>query len=146
MILVNATFEGSTKTCRIVFPFTAIVGQEEMKLDLLLNVIDSKIGGVMIMGDRGTGKSTTILALADLLSEINVVADDPVNSDQNDPNFMSERVRQQLRKNIPLQVVSKKITMVDLPLGATEDRVCGSINIEKTLSEGVKAFEPQTFG
>ena len=63
---------------RAVFPFTAIVGQEEMKLALLLNVIDPKIGGVMIMGDRGTGKSTTIRALADLLPEIDVVADDPL--------------------------------------------------------------------
>lgn len=62
MILMNATFEVSTKTRHIVFPFTAIVGQEEMKLDLLLNVIDLKIGSVMIMGDRGTGKSITIRA------------------------------------------------------------------------------------
>lgn len=65
---------------RRVFPFTAIVGQEEMKLALLLNVIDPRIGGVMIMGDRGTGKSTTIRALADLLPEIDVVAGDPYNS------------------------------------------------------------------
>jgi magnesium chelatase subunit I len=142
MILMNATFEVSTKTRRIVFPFTAIVGQEEMKLDLLLNVIDLKIGSVMIMGDRGTGKSITIRALADLLSEIYVVSDDPVNSNPNNPNFTSERVRQQLRENSPLQVVSKKVTIVDLPFEATEDRVCGSIDIEKALSERVKAFEP----
>ena len=62
---------------RRVYPFTAIVGQEEMKLALLLNVIDPRIGGVMIMGDRGTGKSTTIRALADLLPDIDVVAGDP---------------------------------------------------------------------
>ncbi|YAI81350.1 MAG: magnesium chelatase ATPase subunit I [cyanobacterium endosymbiont of Rhopalodia sterrenbergii] len=139
---MTATLEASTKTRRIVFPFTAIVGQEEMKLALLLNVIDPKIGGVMIMGDRGTGKSTTIRALADLLPKIDVVADDPFNSDPNDPDLMSDCVRQQLKKNIPLKVISKKVTMVDLPLGATEDRVCGSIDIEKALSKGVKAFEP----
>jgi len=69
------------QTQRPVFPFTAIVGQEEMKLALLLNVIDPKIGGVMIMGDRGTGKSTTVRALVDLLPEIEVVLDDPFNSD-----------------------------------------------------------------
>lgn len=65
---------------RPIYPFTAIVGQEEMKLALILNVIDPKIGGVMIMGDRGTGKSTTIRALADLLPEIKVVDKDPFNS------------------------------------------------------------------
>lgn len=127
---------------RVVFPFTAIVGQEEMKLALLLNVIDPKIGGVMIMGDRGTGKSTTIRALADLLPEIDVVAGDPFNSDPNDPDLMSDTVRQQVEEQVPLTVVQKKVTMVDLPLGATEDRVCGTIDIEKALSEGVKAFEP----
>ena len=121
---------------RLVFPFTAIVGQEEMKLALLLNVIDPKIGGVMIMGDRGTGKSTTIRALADLLPEIDVVADDPFNSDPNEPDEMNS-------DNAQTRVsVKKKVPMVDLPLGATEDRVCGTIDIEKALSEGVKAFEP----
>ncbi|KAF5843028.1 magnesium chelatase subunit of protochlorophyllide reductase [Dunaliella salina] len=77
---------------RPIFPFTAIVGQEEMKLSLILNVIDPKIGGVMIMGDRGTGKSTTIRALADLLPEIQVVAKDAFNSDPADPEVMSEEV------------------------------------------------------
>jgi magnesium chelatase subunit I len=127
---------------RVVFPFTAIVGQEEMKLALLLNVIDPKIGGVMIMGDRGTGKSTTIRALADLLPEIEVVADDPFNSHPTDPDLMGDEVRQQVQQGTEVEVVKKKVIMVDLPLGATEDRVCGTIDIEKALSEGVKAFEP----
>lgn len=139
---MTATLKASSKTRRVVFPFTAIVGQEEMKLALLLNVIDPKIGGVIIMGDRGTGKSTTIRALADLLPEIDVVANDIFNSDPNDPDLMSDYVRQQFIEDIPLQVISKKVMMVDLPLGATEDRVCGTLNIEKALSEGVKAFEP----
>lgn len=139
---MTATLKVPSKTRRVVFPFTAIVGQEEMKLALILNVIDPKIGGVMIMGDRGTGKSTTIRALADLLPEIEIVADDPFNSDPNDPDLMSDRVRQQLEEQIPLQTAKKKVTMVDLPLGATEDRVCGTIDIEKALSEGIKAFEP----
>ena len=127
---------------RVVFPFTAIVGQEEMKLALLLNVIDPKIGGVMIMGDRGTGKSTTIRALADLLPEITVVADDPFNSHPSDPDLMSDAVRQQLEQQAEIPVVKKKVSMVDLPLGATEYRVCGTIDIEKALSQGVRAFEP----
>ena len=121
---------------RAVFPFTAVIGQEEMKLALLLNVIDPKIGGVMIMGDRGTGKSTTIRALADLLPEIQVVADDPFNRSPGDADVMAER------GTADLPVAAKKVPMVDLPLGATEDRVCGTIDIEKALSEGVKAFEP----
>ena len=139
---MTATLQAPTKTRRVVFPFTAIVGQEEMKLALLLNVIDPKIGGVMIMGDRGTGKSTTIRALADLLPEIEVVANDPFNSDPQDADLMSEEVKQKLEKQLPIDIVKKKVQMVDLPLGATEDRVCGTIDIEKALSEGVKAFEP----
>jgi magnesium chelatase subunit I len=96
----------------------------------------------MVMGDRGTGKSTTVRALVDLLPEINVVENDPFQSDPEDPELMSEEVREKLRNNQTLNVVSKKISMVDLPLGATEDRVCGTIDIEKALTEGVKAFEP----
>ncbi|NEO82923.1 MAG: magnesium chelatase ATPase subunit I [Spirulina sp. SIO3F2] len=132
----------SVETRRRVFPFTAIVGQEEMKLALLLNVIDPKIGGVMIMGDRGTGKSTTIRALADLLPEIDVVADDPFNSDPHNPEMMSEAARDRLGAQGTVPITQQKVPMVDLPLGATEDRVCGTIDIEKALSEGVKAFEP----
>jgi magnesium chelatase subunit I len=127
---------------RAVFPFTAIVGQAEMKLSLILNIIDPKIGGVMIMGDRGTGKSTTIRALADLLPEMDVVADDPFNSHPEDPEMMGDEVRARVEKGETLPIAKKKVTMVDLPLGATEDRVCGTIDIEKALSEGVKAFEP----
>nr|YP_011006229.1 Magnesium chelatase subunit I [Dictyotopsis propagulifera]WAM63233.1 Magnesium chelatase subunit I [Dictyotopsis propagulifera] len=111
-----------------IFPFTAIVGQEEMKLALQLNVIDPKIGGVMIMGDRGTGKSTTIRAIADLLPEIEVIKDDPFNS--------------QPLKTDKKETEFIKIPMIDLPLGATEDRVCGTIDIEKALTMGIKAFEP----
>ena len=125
-----------------VFPFTAIVGQEEMKLALQLNVIDPKIGGVMIMGDRGTGKSTTIRAVADLLPAIKIVADDPFNSSVDDFELMSETVKTAVENNESLDVDYKKVPMVDLPLGATEDRVCGTIDIEKALTEGVKAFEP----
>lgn len=141
-----------TKTItRSAFPFTAIIGQEEMKLALILNVIDPLIGGVMIMGDRGTGKSTTVRALVDLLPEIQVVAGDPFNSDPLDPELMGPDVRDKIQQlgssdtvstTSLLDVITQKITMVDLPLGATEDRVCGTIDIEKALTEGVKAFEP----
>lgn len=136
------TQSSSKGDARPVFPFTAIVGQEEMKMCLILNVIDPKIGGVMIMGDRGTGKSTTVRALVDLLPEIQVVAGDPFNSSPEDPELMSEEVRKRVQANESLPVTTSRINMVDLPLGATEDRVCGTIDIEKALTEGVKAFEP----
>lgn len=127
---------------RLIFPFTAIVGQEEMKLSLILNVIDPKIGGVVIMGDRGTGKSTTVRALIDLLPEITVVSDDPFNSDPQDVDNMSYFVHEKIKKNEPICVSKKKISMINLPLGATEDRICGTIDLEKALTEGIKAFEP----
>ena len=127
---------------RPVFPFTAIVGQEEMKLALILNVIDPKIGGVMIMGDRGTGKSTTIRAIADLLPSIEVVEDDMFNSHISDYELMADSVKQKLEQGGSISTTLIKVPMVDLPLGATEDRVCGTIDIEKALTEGVKTFEP----
>ena len=127
---------------RPVFPFTAIVGQEEMKIALILNVIDPKIGGVMVMGDRGTGKSTTVRALSDLLPDIEVITNDPFNSDPYDTELMSEEIRNKIKKKEVLETEFKKIPMIDLPLGSTEDRVCGTIDIEKALSEGIKAFEP----
>lgn len=139
---MNLKQNNSNQINRPVFPFTAIVGQEEMKLALLLNVIDPQIGGVMIMGDRGTGKSTAVRALVDLLPEIEVIADDPFNSDPKDLELMSDEVREKLKNNQKLQTIRKKISMVDLPLGATEDRVCGTIDLEKALTEGIKAFEP----
>ena len=111
------------------FPFAAIIGQEEMKLALQLNVIDPKIGGVMIMGDRGTGKSTTIRALADLLPNISIIKNDPFNTD---PEGLEKEY----------EVESLKIPMVELPLGATEDRVCGTINLKEILSGGNSTFEP----
>jgi magnesium chelatase subunit I len=125
-----------------IFPFTAIVGQEEMKLALQLNVIDPKIGGVMIMGDRGTGKSTTIRAIADLLPEIEIVKDDPFNSHPTDFELMSTEIVNKVQNGEVLEKDNINLPMVDLPLGATEDRVCGTIDIEKALMEGVKAFEP----
>lgn len=130
------------KTNLPIFPFSAIIGQEEMKLALQLNVIDPKIGGVMIMGDRGTGKSTTIRAIADLLPKIDIVKDDPFNSHPTDLELMSAEVLARYRNNETLETEGIKIPMIDLPLGATEDRVCGTIDIEKALTEGVKAFEP----
>jgi magnesium chelatase subunit I len=139
--MVSAT-EIKVENERPVFPFTAIIGQEEMKLSLILNVIDPRIGGVMIMGDRGTGKSTTIRAVADLLPAIQIAEGDPFNSSITDFELMSEGVKNMVESGQEPGCEYKKVPMVDLPLGATEDRVCGTIDIEKALTEGVKAFEP----
>jgi magnesium chelatase subunit I len=127
---------------RAVFPFTSIIGQEEMKLSLILNIIDPKIGGVMIMGDRGTGKSTIVRSLVDLLPPIEIVEGDLYNSDPYNPELMSDEVLTKIKNNENLSIIKIKTPMVDLPLGATEDRVCGTIDIEKAISEGKKAFEP----
>ena len=129
-------------TLQPVFPFTAIVGQEEMKLALILNVIDPRIGGVIIMGDRGTGKSTTIRAIANLLPRIAVVENDPFNSHPSDFQLMSNDVKVAIENNISITTELISIPMIDLPLGATEDRVCGTIDIERALVDGIKAFEP----
>lgn len=133
--------KSETEEARPVFPFSAIVGQQDMKLALILNVIDPKIGGVMILGDRGTGKTTTIRALVDLLPEIDCVADDPYNSSPDLLDLMSDEVRKRKAAGEDVPIVQKKVPMIDLPLGATEDRVCGTIDIEKALTQGKKAFE-----
>ena len=128
------------KNDKQVFPFTAIIGQEEMKLSLILNVIDPRIGGVMIMGDRGTGKSTTIRAVADLLPAIKVAVDDPFNSSLTDFDLMSEKVKAAIENNETLNYEFKKVPMVDLPLGATEDRLCGTIDID--MGNALLLFAP----
>jgi magnesium chelatase ATPase subunit I len=120
------------------YPFTAIVGQEEMKLALLLNVVDPLIGGVLIMGHRGTGKSTAVRGLADLLPRITVVAGCPYNCDPQDKRNLCD----QCSANVELTVAQSAVPVVELPLGATEDRVCGTIDIERALAAGKKAFDP----
>jgi magnesium chelatase subunit D len=125
-----------------VYPFTAIVGQAEMKLALLLNVIDASIGGVLIMGHRGTGKSTIVRALADLLPDIQRVSNCPYGCDPLDEANLCDACFARITSGEKLARVRAPVMVADLPLGATEDRVCGTINIERALKEGVKAFEP----
>lgn len=141
-MLTDPNYDHIRKNDRVLFPFTSIIGQEEMKLALLLNIIDPKIGGVMIMGDRGTGKTTAVRSLIDILPEIEVVKDDCFNSHPFDPDLMNIEIQDKIDKKISFETVFKPVPLIDLPLGATEDRLCGTIDLEKAFSKGVKSFEP----
>jgi len=124
----------------VIFPFTAIVNQEEMKLGLILNVIDPSIGGVLIMGEKGTAKSTTVRALADLLPEIEVIKGCRFNCSPQGP-FCSDCLDKMHNGNL-LETEKKKMRVVELPLGVTEDRVVGTLDIEHAIKKGEKRFEP----
>jgi magnesium chelatase subunit D len=122
-------------------PFTSIVGQDEMKFALMLNVINPKIGGVLIRGDKGTAKSTAVRSLADLQDEIAVIEDCHFNCDPTKQDEMCDMCLQRSNEGT-IKVSRKKTPVVDLPLGATEDRVIGSLNVERAIKEGIKALEP----
>lgn len=136
----NTAVSAKPQRQKPAFPFTAIVGQEELKLALQLCVVDPTIGGVLVMGHRGTGKSTAVRSLAALLPPVQRVARCPYNCDPADPSPLCphctthpEAVADNLTDLVPV---------VDLPLGATEDRVAGSLDVERALVEGVQAFAP----
>jgi len=126
----------------VVFPFTAIVGQEKMKLALILNAINPNLGGVLIRGEKGTAKSTAVRALAALLPSIEVVSDCPFNCSPYDKKEMCEGCKKRLEAQESLPTVKRKVKIVDLPLGATEDRVVGTLDIEHAIKKGEKIFEP----
>ncbi|MEK6301393.1 MAG: magnesium chelatase ATPase subunit I [Acidobacteriota bacterium] len=124
------------------YPFAAIVGQDEMKLALLLNVIDPTIGGVIIMGHRGTGKSTAVRALAKLLPPIRKVKRCMYGCDSKRTAELCDDCAAKLDGGARLTTERAPVPVVDLPLGATEDRVCGTLDIERALVDGTKSFEP----
>jgi magnesium chelatase subunit I len=128
----------------VAFPFSSIVGQDEMKLALLIAAVDPSVGGVLVFGDRGTGKSTAVRALAALLPKMRVVADCPYGCDPDAPRggcVEGCRLREAGGKGGP-RVKLVPVPVVDLPLGATEDRVVGALDLERALAHGEKAFEP----
>jgi magnesium chelatase subunit D len=125
-----------------VYPFTAIVGQDEMRLALLLGVIEPSIGGVLAMGHRGTGKSTAVRALAGLLPPVARVAGCRFNCDPAATDELCDDCRATLASRGRLPRERARVPVVDLPLNATEDRVCGSLDIGRALGAGVRRFEP----
>ena len=127
---------------KINFPFTAILSQEKMKMGLILNVIDPQIGGILLTGQQGTGKSTAVRSLVELMPQIEVIMGcefscDP-NSDMDDlcQNCMEKQEKKQFKTEF------RDMWLVNLPLGVTEDMVCGSLSIDKVLTEGIRALHP----
>ncbi len=125
-----------------IYPFTAIVGQEDMKLALILNVINPSLGGVLIKGEKGTAKSTAVRALADLLPAMETVKDCKYHCDPQDHNRLCETCQDHLASHKSLAVQAAKMRVVELPVNATEDRVVGTLDIEYAIQHGEKKFEP----
>ena len=126
---------------RYSYPFTAIVGQDEMKLALVLNAINPTIGGVLIRGEKGTGKSTAVRALARLLPDQQVVEGCHFGCHPDDPEDWCADCRER-SENGPLPVATRRMRVVELPINASEDRVVGTIDLEAALKEGSRRFEP----
>ena len=127
---------------RLVFPFSAIVGLDKLKLAILINAINPKIGGLLIRGPKGSGKSTVVRALADILPKIKVVKDCPFNCSPYDPSNMCPTCSERYKSGEKLSVEEGEMVVVDLPLGCTEDRVVGSLDVEKAIKHGIEALEP----
>jgi len=127
---------------KTIFPFSAIVGQQRMKKALALNAINPRLGGVLIKGQKGTAKSTAVRALASLLPQINTVSDCPFHCDPFHAAEMCSSCRDRLSRDETLPVSKRLMQVVELPLGATEDRVLGTLDIEKAIQKGEKHYEP----
>jgi len=135
---LDRNFESPKKA---TFPFSAIVGQDEMKLALVIAAIDPSLGGVLVFGDRGTGKSTAIRALAALLPKMHVIADCRYGCDPCSTSARCDECRAREQTGL-LKTKLAPVPVVDLPLGVTEDRVVGALDLEMALTRGVKAFQP----
>ena len=127
---------------RLNYPFSGIEGQDRLKLALILNAINPQIGGVLVRGERGSAKTISVRGLSDILPEIDVVDGCPFSCDPRDISKMCSVCQEKYRRKIKLPVKKRRMRVVELPVGTTEDRVVGTLNIEKALTEGVKALEP----
>lgn len=128
---------------RLNFPFTAIVGQDQMKMSLILNAINPKLSGVLIRGEKGTAKSTAVRSLAVLLPELEVVEDCLFSCDPHDHNKMCQTCIEKVSKdNNSLTITKRQTRVIDLPINATEDRVVGTLDLEHAIKKGEKRFDP----
>ncbi len=127
---------------RTTYPFSAIIGQDSMKTALLLNAVDPSIGGVLIQGHKGTGKSTAVRALADILPPISVVDGCPFNCPPDRPDQMHDGCKERLASGTSLTAHTRAMPLVDLPLSATEDRLVGTLHVEHALKTGERRYEP----
>ena len=127
---------------RPVYPFAALVDQERLKKALILNAVNPLIGGVLIRGEKGTAKSTAARGLAALLPPMRLVADCPFNCDPEAAESLCDACRGRLAASQKLAVRERPMAVVDLPLGTTEDRLLGTIDLEKAIKSGEKHFEP----
>jgi magnesium chelatase subunit D len=127
---------------KVNFPFTAILGQEKMKMGLILNVIDPQIGGILLTGQQGTGKSTAVRSLVDLMPQIEVITGCEFSCNPN--SDMDDLCQSCIEKKESQQITTefRDMWLVNLPLGVTEDMVCGSLSIDKVLTEGIRALHP----
>ncbi|HOV05949.1 MAG TPA: ATP-binding protein [Anaerolineaceae bacterium] len=126
----------------VIYPFTAVVGQERMRRALVLNAVDPRIGGVLIRGERGTAKSTAARALAALLPNVRVVKDCRFGCDPDKPTTWCTECRERVDRGETLESITRPTPFVNLPVSATEDRVVGTLDIEKAIQRGVRSFEP----
>ncbi|MGA9398668.1 MAG: ATP-binding protein [Anaerolineaceae bacterium] len=125
-----------------IYPFSAIVGQERMLRALILNAVNPRIGGVLIRGERGTAKSTAARALAALLPNVAVVEECRFGCDPENPAFWCTECRERAASGVKLPVVMRSTAFINLPVSATEDRVVGTLDIEKAIQKGERHFEP----
>ena len=126
---------------QVIFPFTAKVGQERMKRALILNAVDTRIGGVLIRGERGTAKSTAARALAELLPQVKVVSDCRFSCDPDHPETWCTECVERVARGEKLPVSTRRTSFIDLPISATEDRVVGTLDIELAIQKGERRFE-----
>ena len=130
------------RSSKLNFPFTAIVGQEKMKLALVLNAINPRLSGVLIRGEKGTAKSTAVRSLAVLLPTLKVVKGCPFHCDPDDPHKVCIQCREKLGQNTNLETDERQTFVINLPVNATEDRVVGTLDLEYAIKKGEKRFEP----